>query len=214
MPASQRTAVGQVPRVPPTNLTYNKKPGRVGWWVGVGKAQMYPSPSVYSFCPPFPVFNLVNTCCSYNMLRGQHPPHPPPPPPQRFHSLQLLAPPICLPIGPSSCSAFQPYCAPAPTPAPRVGPHYASGQLRNNRRGQGSKLLEFPYTNPLTHTHTHALVGIHYAHFFFFSISIFSQIKAAINNTSIITTNQMGTWERIFDEPTENYQINPLLASA
>lgn len=33
-----------------------------------------------SFCPlllsPFPVFNLVNTCCSYNMPLG-HPPTPP-----------------------------------------------------------------------------------------------------------------------------------------
>lgn len=133
-----------------TNKPYLQQKARKGGVVGGGgKSTDVP----FSFCllllSPFSSFNLVNTCCSYNMLRGQNPSPPPP----RFHWLQPLAPPICLPIGPSSCCAFQPYCAPTPTPAPHISPHYASGQLRNNRRGQGSELLEFPYTNPLNHTH-------------------------------------------------------------
>ena len=177
MSASQRTAVGQVPRVPPTNLTHNKKPRRVGWWVGVGKAQMYPSPSVYSFCPPFPVFNLVNTCCSYNMLRGQNPS----PPPLAFTGFSPSLPQ-------SVCLLVQAAAALSSLIVPRLPPQRPSsapitplvswetiGEVRG-RSCWNSHTQTLWITHMPTHV-KHALVGIHYTRKIFFLFPFFPKSK-------------------------------------
>lgn len=60
-----------------TNKPYLQQKARKGGVVGGGgKSTDVP----FSFCllllSPFSSFNLVNTCCSYNMLRGQNPSPP------------------------------------------------------------------------------------------------------------------------------------------
>lgn len=101
-----------------------------------------------SFCllllSPFPVFNLLNTCCSYSMLSG-HPPTPP-----MLLLAQPLKLPISLPIGPGSCCTTQPHCAPATITATHIIPPLCLWSGRNNRRGYRVRAVVIPM---LTHTH-------------------------------------------------------------
>lgn len=96
-----------------------------GWGVacGAGKSTDVPLSFCLLLLSPFPVLNLVNTCCSYNMLSG----HPSPVPPMLLFGSTPQAP-----------SLF------APHPSNPYLPHYASGQLRNNGRGYRVRSVVIP----------------------------------------------------------------------
>lgn len=123
-----------------------------GWGGGwrVGEAQMYPSPSVSSFCP-LSQLSIQRTLAALITCAKSSAPTPPPRVFTRFSP--SLPRSVCRLV-----EAAARLSSLIVRRLPPVSPHYASGQLRNNRRGQGSELLEFLYANQLNHAHAHTHV--------------------------------------------------------